>query len=179
MQNTEAEAIAKIRELGGQVLPLAQKDDRLDVSFYLQPDSVSDDSLRLLQDLNKIACLNLRGTPITDKGLEQLQGLQTLTRLHLEMTRITDTGLKHLKGLKNLTYLNLYGTRVSDKGLEHLKGLTQLRKLYLWQTDVTSAGSADLKRALPDLEIVQGWAVEKEEKDDQARESSSSLSSRP
>ena len=80
-------------------------------------------------------------------GLKQLQGLSLI------YTRVTDGGLKHLAGLKRLQDLYLIGTQVTDAGLKHLAGLKQLRELDLFQTLVTAEGKAELKKALPDLEI--------------------------
>jgi hypothetical protein len=66
---------------------------------------------------------------------------------------VTDAGLKYLAGLKQLQTLNLYGTEVTDAGLKELAGLKQLRELDLFLTKVTAKGKADLKKALPGLEI--------------------------
>ena len=51
--------------------------------------------------------------------------------------------------------LLLQGTKVTDAGLGHLKGLTNLRTLYLFLTQITDAGIADLKKSLPNCEIIK------------------------
>lgn len=157
-QQSEAEqkAIARIKELGGQVLEIAQNDNRLEVSYHLAQGKITDEALVPVKDLTRLAILNLRGTEVTDAGLANLAGLTTLTRLHLEKTKVTDVGLAHLKGLVNLEYLNIYGTEVTDAGLVQLEGLAKLKKLYVWQTKVTDAGVMKLKTALPMLDIVRG-----------------------
>jgi Leucine-rich repeat (LRR) protein len=122
---TEAgkKSLARISQLGGLALELAQNDKHLEVS-YLQIDGKwTDEPLALLKDLKGVVHLNLRGQPVTDAQLVHLKPLTELTHLHLEKTKITDKGLENLKGLVNLEYLNLYGTTVSDAGLSSLEGM--------------------------------------------------------
>src|SRR5262245_47338486 len=92
-------AIAKIRQLGGHVMELAQTDQRLEVSYQQLSMPLTDEHLTLLKDLKGLVHLNLRGQPVTDAQLALLKDLTTLTRLHLEKTKITDKGLEQLKGL--------------------------------------------------------------------------------
>jgi hypothetical protein len=160
-QHTDAElkVMARIQQMGGLAMEIAQNDGRLDVSFQ-QVENFSDDSLRLLNDLKEVAHVNLRGLNVTDAGMANLRNLRSVTRLHLELTKVTDKGLESIKGLVNLEYLNLYGTAITDAGLVHLEGLKNLRNLYLWQTKVTDAGVARLKKALPQLDIVRGLELE-------------------
>lgn len=152
----EKQALAKIKASGGQVLEIAQNDNRLDVSFLTAQGAVTNEHLVPLKDLQRLAILNLRGTEITDDGLVNIANQKTLVRLHLEKTKITDKALEQLKGLENLEYLNLYGTEVTDAGLVNLEGLAKLKTLYLWQTKVTDAGVAKLQQALPNLKIIRG-----------------------
>ena len=62
-------------------------------------------------------------------------------------------------GLTNLEYLNLYGTEITDAGLSNLEGMKKLKKLYVWQTKVTDKGIAQLRKALPGVEIIEGFEV--------------------
>ena len=167
----ETKAIAKLRQLGGLVLELAQNDPRLEVSLQMA-EKFGDEHLALLKDLKNVVHLNLRGQPVTDAQLAQIKDMTTLTRLHLERTKVTDQGLVHLKGLVNLEYLNLYGTEVTDAGLEQLEGLKKLTHLYLWQTKVTDAGADKLKKALPQVDINRGYELAKpvEEKKPEAKD---------
>lgn len=157
-QDAEAEkkAIAKIREIGGLVLEIAQNDKRLDVSYITAQAKVTDEHLAPLKDLSKLANLNLRGTEVTDAGLANIAGAKELVRLHLEKTKITDKGLEHLKGLEKLEYLNVYGDEITDAGLEQIPALKGLKSLYVWQTKVTDAGVEKLQKAMPMLKIVRG-----------------------
>src|SRR5690606_14184092 len=64
-----------LKALGGNVMPIAQNDDRLDVTLHLADKDVTDEHLALVAKLPKVAWLNLAGTKITDAGLEHLAGL--------------------------------------------------------------------------------------------------------
>lgn len=153
---TEAQKLAAqiVREMGGQVMELAQNDPRLDVSYHLADGVVTNAHLVPLKHLKDLVNLNLRGTEITDDGLEHLSGITSLARLHLEKTAVTDKGLVHLQNMKNLEYLNLYGTSVTDAGLAQLKELKNLKKLYVWNTDVTLEGEKSLFAAVEGIQIV-------------------------
>jgi Leucine rich repeat len=159
LKQTEAgkKAIAKIQELGGLAMELAQNDSRLEVSYYQKDPKFSEAYLLPLKDLNGLAHLNLRGQPVTDDELALIKDSTSLTELHLENTKVTDKGMPYLKGLINLQYLNLYGTNITDAGLANLEGMKKLRHLYLWQTKVTEAGATRLKKALPGLDINLGY----------------------
>ena len=173
----ETDAIAGIQEKGGLVLEVAQNDPSLDVAFHLASKPAEDGDLASLAQLTNVVNLNLRKAAITDAGLAHVKGLATLQRLHLEKTAITDAGLEHLKDLANLVYLNLYETAVSDAGLQHLKGLSKLRKLFVWKTQVTQGGVDDLRKSLPELQVVLGQElapdppeVEKKEEEEKSKE---------
>ncbi len=149
--------IAKIEKLGGMIGPVAQNDDHLDINLHLAGANVSDASLTALSGLKGVVRLDLGTTPITDIGMQHIKGLTELTELHLEGTKISDAGLTAIEGMKSLSYLNLYNTGITDAGLGHLSHLTNLKHLYVWQTKVTEAGVANLKKELPNVEVVMGW----------------------
>src|SRR5262245_8240036 len=94
LTETEKKAIAKLRQLGGHAMELAQNDPRLEVSFPQTGVTVADEHLALLKDLKGLVHLNLRGQALTDAQLVHLKDLTGLTRLHLEKTKITDKGLE-------------------------------------------------------------------------------------
>jgi hypothetical protein len=168
---TEAgkKALARIRQMGGLALEVAQNDPHLEVS-YLQIDGKwTDEPLTLLKDLKGLVHLNLRGQPVTDAQLAHLKPLTELTELHLEKTKITDKGLPELKGLTNLEYLNLYGTEVSDAGLTNLEGMKKLKHLYVWQTKVTEAGAAKLKKVIPGVDVNRGYEEKPEPKKEEKK----------
>jgi len=172
----ELKAIKTLTSLGVAVQPIAVNLNWQQVNFRAQaqdPKAI-EAALVPLSSVLGLVELNLGGAQIKDADLSQIEGLTNLHRLHLENTPVTDAGLAHLKGLVNLTYLNLYGTAITDSGLEQLRGLTQLKNLYLWQTKTTEAGVANLKQALPNLDISTGveWKqlANKEEKADEKKE---------
>jgi hypothetical protein len=68
---------------------------------------------------------------------------------------VSDAGLPHVRGLTQLESLHLDNTQVTDAGLVHLWGLTQLQCLSIQETQVTEAGVAELKKALPNVQIIR------------------------
>ena len=59
--------------------------------------------------------------------------------------------------------LNLYNTKVTDAGLASLKDMKFLYKLYAWQSGVTEKGAAELKKALPNIDVNLGFKLAKVE----------------
>ena len=140
---------------------------------------VTDEGLAQIESMSSLCILQLTRTRISDAGLAHLSGLTSLQLLHLGNTAIGDAGLAHLDGLTSLTQLYLHNTRVTDAGLAHLKGLRSLRILSLstpevgvsgelhvlgldWsgnrkilRSGITEEGIAELKKALPDCQIVK------------------------
>ncbi len=159
---SELDAIAAVKKLGGSVLQVAQNDSRLDIAFHLADGKVGDDHVAAVKPLgNIIYSLNLRGTDVTDKALEHLKDAKSLVRLHLERTKVTDAGLAQLAGLQNLEYLNLYSTEVTDAGLQSLAALKNLKRVYVWQTKITEEGQAKFKAAAPTAQLIPDIALEK------------------
>jgi hypothetical protein len=72
----------------------------------------------------------------------------------------TDDDLALLEPFVELRMLHISGPAITDAGLKHLKGLKNLRWVFLKDTRVTAKGIADLKRALPCVEISSGDAVQ-------------------
>lgn len=101
---------------------------------------------------------DLTGTAFADDGLAQLSAGPELPDLHalrLTGTQVTDAGLQHLQGLPQLRELDLSRTQITDVGLGGLKRLTMLKHLTLEGLNerLSDAAVADLKRALPMLEV--------------------------
>ena len=108
-----------------------------------------------LRGLTQIQEFHLSGTQVTGAGFVHLKGLTRLRRLHLRGAQVTNSGLAHLHELPQLQYLDLTHTSVTDAELVHLEGLSQLLVVDLMFTKVTGAGTAKLKRALPNLRVIQ------------------------
>jgi hypothetical protein len=120
----------------------------------------------LLLALATWAAVSVRADEAEDKAVNAIEKLDgKITRdqkaegrpvigVYLSGPDVTDAGLKHLAGLKRLQHLSLYKSEVTDAGLKHLAGLKQLKTFNLSKTKVTAKGIADLKKALPKLEII-------------------------
>ncbi len=124
-------------------------------TLSLSGTKIGDGGLRAVGGLTTLQVLLLNETPVTDAGLAYLQRLADLRELSLYHTRVTDDGLGSLAGLANLRDLTLSGPHITDHGLARLTGLRNLRHLYLSQTGVSPAGVAELKKALPKVEVIQ------------------------
>ena len=152
----DPKVIDELKKTGLLVLPLSKEQNQLEVSA-VNARTFGDAQATVLPKVSaQIVWLKLGDTDVSDATLTQIGKLKNLQKLHLEQTNVTDAGLKNLKGLANLEYLNLYGTAITDAGLTELAGLKNLKTVYLWQTKVTEAGLANLKKAMPRLEIVGG-----------------------
>jgi hypothetical protein len=176
-QAAQAQLIARIKKLGGQVVQNPTGGPIVVVDLHRT--GATDADLEPLQGLTTLSTLNLYGTKITDAGLKYVSGLtnlqilylnetavtdaglpylQKLTKLRelgLNRTHVTDAGLPYLKGLANLSSLTLSGPQITDQGLAQLKGLSTLRQLFLSGTSVTPAGVQELKKALPKVQVIQ------------------------
>ncbi len=106
--------------------------------------------------ISKMVSVDLSATGITDRSVALLSAAQDLRMIRLNETAVTDASIDSLAKLKNLESINLFGTQVTDAGVKKLAALPKLKRLYLWQTAVTEAAMAELKKALPELEIVTG-----------------------
>ena len=116
---------------------------------------VDDDGLQALSGLGNLKALVLP-TAITDAGLKQLTRLERLTTLGLAGTRIGDAGLAHLGGLVRLEGLVLTNSRITDKGLLFLSGLSKLNSLEMTGCDLSEEAVQDLRKELPETEIING-----------------------
>ena len=85
-----------------------------------------------------------------------LSGAENLRMIRLSETPVTDAVIDTLVNLPKLESINLYGTAVTAVGVGKLAVLPNLKHLYLWQTKVTPAEIEELKKKLPNCEIVTG-----------------------
>ena len=149
-------------------------------SLAIDDTQVSDDGLQYLMKLSNLEDLRLSGTRVTDNGLVHLKNLQKLTALGLGLRgKVTDDGLRVLQEFPLLTRLTL-ASDFSDRGVKHLAGITNLERLsfisckgftdaglkvlsnmktlkhlsiYSASDGITEAGIAELRNALPGLDI--------------------------
>lgn len=130
--DAEDKAVKYVESLGGKVERDAQQPSKPVVRVVLSRSKMTDEGLKELAGLKKLAQLDLSNTAITDAGVKELAKMKTLIWLDLAFTKITDTGLKDLAGMKDLKTL----------------GLAQVET-------VTKAGLADLQKQLPGCEIAR------------------------
>jgi Leucine-rich repeat (LRR) protein len=114
---------------------------------------LTDAGLRHLSGLKGLEILDLRDTWTGDDGLKHIAGLARLKVLHLSGTQVTDDGLADLERMQNLQWLSLSRTAVTDAAVDHLRCLHKLKRLDLYNTDMTEDGIAELRLALPELNI--------------------------
>lgn len=137
---------------------------------------ITDNGLAHLSGLKNLKVLNLGQTRVSDAGLAHLSGLINLKELGLSRTNITGSGLAHLSGLNfediilsdtpitneglaglsklTFKYLFLTNDKITDAGLVHLYGLKNVKGIDLKGTEVTRAGIAELKKHLPNTDII-------------------------
>lgn len=120
----------------------------------LKKHPIADADLEHLAEIGSLEVLLLSDTEITDVGLQHLARLTSLGTLGIGSNKITDAGLLHLRGLNNLQTLDLSKTQTTDAGLLHLRGLKNLKAVNLTDSQVTVAGVAELKKTLPDLNVI-------------------------
>jgi uncharacterized membrane protein len=111
---------------------------------------------KLAPVLPKMVAIDLSASSVTDASIAKLAAATDLRMVRLSETGITDASMDTLAKLTKLESVNLYGTKVTDAGVKKLTALTNLKRLYLWQTAVTPAAIEEIKKALPEVEIVTG-----------------------
>jgi len=156
------------------------KDNPNLTSFSIMHNStITDAGLQQLTGMAKLRSLLFSATPTTGRGLatviKNLPGLQQIytgsqTRdedlvhllelpkfkgLSVSDTLVTDAGMETIGKLKDLVFLNISRTKITDAGLKPLKQLTNLRRLPINRLKLTEAGIDDLRKALPQLEIIK------------------------
>jgi TPR repeat protein len=87
---------------------------------------------------------------ITDNGISMIKNLQQLEKLNLSRTGITDTGLKHLYSLPQLRVLNLSGANITDGSIKFIEKLPNLVELNILCTKISKEGIKYIKQ-LPNL----------------------------
>ncbi len=142
---------------------LASNNNLLEISMHPGVKSITKDQLEsLLEAKDQITWLNLGNTEISDVYLNIIYKLLNLTRLRLEQTSVSDQGVILLEKLPHLESLNLYGTSVSDQSIESFIKMSALKNIYLWQTRISPQGLEKLKTSRPDMEVVGGMELSKE-----------------
>lgn len=126
----------------------------VDVSQGLVKPNIDDVGLAQLRNLTVLEELNLSGTAIHGAGLAVLARMNGLRELDLSSSLVDDAGLASLPVLPKLQRLDLSLTAVSDASLPVLKKLTGLTRVVIIGTKLSKEGVAELRRAIPGLEVV-------------------------
>ena len=83
-------------------------------------DTVSDESLELLAQLDYLTILSFAGTNVSDKDMAIIAGFRDLRCLDLNKTSISDAAVSHLSQLEKVTSIYVENTRMSYAGIERL-----------------------------------------------------------
>jgi uncharacterized membrane protein len=111
---------------------------------------------KLTPVIPRMVAVDLSATSVTDASIAKLAAAKDLRMVRLSETGITDASMDTLAKLTKLESVNLYGTKITDAGVKKLTALPNLKRLYLWQTAVTPEAIAEIKKALPAVEVVTG-----------------------
>ena len=152
------------------VMALAQDTQLIYANFRLIGKNVEDKHIAPLADIANLSELDLSNTKVTGAGLATIKNSKRLTKLSLAGTAVDDAALKNIEGLTNLMSINLYNTKVTDAGLASLKNMKFLRKVYGWQSGITEKGAAELKKALPNVDVNLGFKLAKVEPKEEKKE---------
>jgi Leucine-rich repeat (LRR) protein len=126
---------------------------------------LTDAGLRFLRQLSGLTYLDLSGSQRTDSGLwsvsitelgmDSVATLKELQELRLGGTAVSARWLEKLKGLQKLERLSLQDDRrLGDDAAPVLGSFTSLRWLDVKGTAMTEKGIAELRRQLPNCQIV-------------------------
>jgi mono/diheme cytochrome c family protein len=155
----DAELLAKLREAGVMILPVAANSNYLQASFFTARANMDSllGTLAMLKD--QLVWLKLDGANISDAAMKHVGALTNLRKLHLSNTPITDAGIAQLAGLQELRSLNLFATGITAEGLKSLASLTKLKNIYLYKTSVSGSEYESLRALLPSVRIDTGGYV--------------------
>jgi len=124
-----------VKALGAAAKELRKDGNGLVTQVNLRGAEVSDELLQHLTELKNVTSLLLNDTNITDDSLKIVNQVTTLRNLDLRGCKISNAGLANITGLKNLATLKLTGKgslcTVDDDGMDSLAKLTSLRSLAL------------------------------------------------
>lgn len=144
-------------------------------SLSLSGSKITDKSLAMLKDLDRLEVLMLNGCAITDSGLkdvpagrlgtlqiantkvtiaalDQVASFTELGSLTIGGPAVTDEWLKKLP--QSLRTLDVVDSKVTSAGLAYLKGMKDLTALSLKNNKgVTKAAAEQLKQTLPNLRV--------------------------
>ncbi len=108
------------------------------------------DSYQFLASKTDTVLLQMANSDVTDQTVTLIEPLERLRELDLNDTKITDIGLASLAKLRSLEVLRLRGTKISDAGFRaHLMSLSELKNLDVRSTTISAELIAEWKQAKP------------------------------
>ena len=132
---------------------------------YVCISNVSNQQLRLLEDLPQLEALDMCYANLDDSGQElidedgyvieqsfHLPRLPKLRGLNLYNTAFRGDGLENIPSIE---VLELAGTDIDDDSIPALSSLTKLKTLSLCGTAISDSGIEHLREVLPDCEILR------------------------
>ncbi|GAB3645954.1 ribonuclease inhibitor [Echinicola sediminis] len=156
VKSLSADELEELRDLGFSVSPLSAESPFIQVSYLNTGLPMKKEQVNALKKAaEQTTWLNLGKVQLeAGQDFKFLKDFKHLTELHLENTAIKDSELAGIDKMEYLEYLNLYGTSISDQSVGALGKLKRLKKIYLWQTAVSEDGKGQLKKTVPELEII-------------------------
>lgn len=114
------------------------------VSFYAEQ-AFDDDTLKMLNELRSLNCVEFWGAAVTDSGMRHLADLTWLKTLAFSGTPVTDDGMRFIANLSGLTHLQvLENNGTTSKAMSHLANLSKLEWLD-WYMTATDEGLTNLQ----------------------------------
>lgn len=145
------------KQFPGAITFESQESSFVNFTSYSLRGSLDDATFAKISPLYpQLASVDLSATKITDATVAKLAEAKNLKNVRLAETAITDASLDTLSKIQTLESINLFGTKVTNEGVMKLSALPNLKRLYLWQTGVTPETIEELKKKLPNAEIVTG-----------------------
>lgn len=123
--------------------------------LYLSDTNVSGPGLAELHKLPQLRSISLKNCQLTPDDMQRLSGLSELDNLGVDHTNVSDEHLAKLTNLPKLRTLWLSKCPVTDEAVKNLSQFTTLHTLYLHGSEVSEHGSKDLKKALPDCQVLR------------------------
>ncbi len=151
--HTQARAVARIKEAGGEVLYDYQFDGTYPYKLNASPWAPAW-LRRMIGDeyFQEVTSVHFGGKTTDDQfapvaELDQLLEFELGTSMGGGRNTVTGPGLAHLSRLKSLRSVEIRGLRVTDGALVHLASLPHLQKLCLGDiTGITNAGMAHVAK---------------------------------
>ena len=119
---------------------------------------LTDRQLRAVRSIEAVGGKLIRtpGGAVTEVQMTFSRTQEAAAKRGRQPTRLAlrDSALPHLLAFPDLAVLDVSDSLVSDTGLKTIGELRNLKRLNLRDTGVTSDGVAELRKALPDCEIL-------------------------